>query len=626
MKKHALTFSTRRILPALLAASLSAAAGAATVSYVSTSLNPAQKFNLRVDGKPFYPANIQVRLDKLRYYWNFDAAAREAVVARAAADGFNTISVPIHWAEVEPRKDVFDWTILDEYMGLASKYNLKLELLWFGQNSGGHTQWLGDPGTNPVHLRTPDYVLYSPSPSSTATTSDYTILRNASAYTLDLNDNNLKAREKYVVSQVMNHVATWDAGTNGGKHTVVGVQLGNEVTGYNGVSFPADLVISYLNDIGAAVKQSPYSVWTRINCVQGMPAGRIASNEALRSSVGTNIDFVGVDLYGIGASTVQTTLPYQGFNYRMIMESGAEVASAALFQLAALSGNNAYDHYDMLGPDGHGLYDRSGATGFVENGSYVADVRTVNKLINSDIQDLAVKSHGYGLFVHNWAGNSTSATTGVEGIAYTPATTDSQGISISRSNTEIVLMSTKGGTFTYLSSLGVNGASKGYFDANNAWVNQGSVSYGSTSITLGAGQTVRLTRPNTGAVTGVRRQAEFTTYGGGAVSESGYLGFAGNGYVNLPSAGGYVSWANVDGLGGGTRTLSIRFANGGTTSRSATLTINGAARTITFPTTGSWTTYQQLAISTSLNSGTANTVRIDSTGQDAGNIDEIEVR
>lgn len=51
-----------------------------------------------------------------------------------------------------------------------------------------------------------------------------------------------------------------------------------------------------------------------------------------------------------------------------------------------------------------------------------------------------------------------------------------------------------------------------------------------------------------------------------------------------------------------------------------------APRTITFPVTGAWTTYQQLAISTSLNSGSVNTVRIGSAGEDAGNIDEIEVR
>lgn len=619
----------RRCLPGLVAALLAAqasSAGAVTVSSVSTSLANSQKYYLVVDGKPAYQTSVQIRLDKLRYYWNFDAAARDAVVARAAADGFNTIVVPIHWYEVEPAKDTFSWTILDEYMGLASKYNLKLEILWMGQNSGGHVQWLGDPAVNPIHLRVPDYVLYSPSPSSTATTSDYSVRRDMSAYTLDLADNNLKAREKYVVSQLMNHVATWDAGSNAGKHTLVGIQIDNEVRGYNNLTFPTSLIISYMSDVAAAVKESPYVIWTRMNCVSSDTNSRISSNEAQRTASGTNIDFVGTDLYGINSTTVQTVLPYQGANYRMIMESGAEVSTAAIFQMAALSGNNGYRHYDMLGPDGHGLYDRSGSTGFVQHGAYVDDVRTLNKLINSDIQDIALKSNGYGLFVHNWAGNSTAATTGVEGIAYTPASTTSQGISISRSNTEIVLMSTKGGTFTYPSTLGVNGASQGYFDSNNTWVNQGTVAYGSTSITLAAGQTVRLTRPNTGAVTGIRRQAEFATIGGGATVESSSLGFAGNGYVNLPTSGGYVSFANVDGLGGGTRTLLIRFANGGTSPRSATLTINGVARTITFLVTGAWTTYQQLAISTSLNSGAVNTVRIDSTGQDGGNIDEIEVR
>jgi len=619
----------RRCLPGLVAALLAAqasSAGAVTVSNVATSLANSQKYYLVVDGKPAYQTSVQIRLDKLRYYWNFDATARDAVVARAAADGFNTIVVPIHWYEVEPAKDTFSWTILDEYMALASKYNLKLEILWMGQNSGGHVQWLGDPAVNPIHLRVPDYVLYSPSPSSTATTSDYSVRRDMSAYTLDLADNNLKAREKYVVSQLMNHVAIWDAGSNAGKHTLVGIQIDNEVRGYNNLTFPTSLIISYMSDVAAAVKESPYVIWTRMNCVSSDTNSRISTNEAQRTASGTNIDFIGTDLYGINSTTVQTILPYQGANYRMIMESGAEVSTAAIFQMAALSGNNGYRHYDMLGPDGHGLYDRSGSTGFVQHGAYVNDVRTLNKLINSDIQDIAVKSNGYGLFVHNWAGNSAAATTGVEGIAYTPASTTSQGISISRSNTEIVLMSTKGGTFTYPSTLGVNGASQGYFDSNNTWVNKGTVAYGSTSITLAAGQTVRLTRPDTGAVTGIRRQAEFATIGGGATVESSSLGFAGNGYVNLPTSGGYVSFANVDGLTGGTRTLLIRFANGGTSPRSTTLTINGAARTITFPVTGAWTTYQQLAISTSLNSGAVNTVRIDSTGQDGGNIDEIEVR
>lgn len=468
------------------------------ISCVDHSLNGSQKVVLRIDGKPFYMTNIQIRLDKLRYYWGWDAAARDAIVARAAADGFNTVSLPIHWYEVEPKKNKFDWTILDEYVGLAQKYHLKMELLWFGQNSGGHVQWLGDPATNPVHLRTPDYVLYSPAPGSSATTSDYTIRRDMSNYTLDLADKRLRARETYVLGRVMEHIASWDA-AHGSKHIVVGVQLDNEVRGINHLSFPESLVVSYLSAVGGAVKHSKYVVWTRLNCVYSDTASRIDANKSLRSASGTNIDFVGIDLYGIQASTVRSALPNGSRNYRMITESGADVSNAPQFQLAALAGNNAYDYYDMCGPDGHGLYDRAGAANCTPHGWYIHDVQVVNRLLNSDVTDIAIKAQGSGLFVHNWAGNSTIASKGIDGITFVPRSPISQAISIRRSDTDIVLMNTEGGTFIYPSALGINGASEGYFDYRNQWIDEGSISFTSTSISPPAGVTVRLTRANTKA-------------------------------------------------------------------------------------------------------------------------------
>ena len=174
------------------------------ISNVDTSLEGTQKYVLRVTGTPFYMTNIQLRLDLLRYSeeWSMDLC--EKLVAQVAADGFNTVSVPVHWYEVEPKKDRFDWTILDSYLKLVNKYGLKMEMLWFGANSGGHVQWLGRPNKNAVHLRTPDYVLYSPSPSSKETTSEFTIRRDMSDYTLDIADDRLRERETYVLKEVMN--------------------------------------------------------------------------------------------------------------------------------------------------------------------------------------------------------------------------------------------------------------------------------------------------------------------------------------------------------------------------------------------------------------------------------------
>lgn len=155
------------IISLLVAGLFYSKASANVISYVDTSLDGSQKYVLRVDGKPFYMTNIQVRMDVMRYSDRWSAETREALVARLAADGFNTLSIPVHWYEVEPEKDKFDWTILDEYLQLTNKYNLKMEMLWFGTNSGGHTQWLNPQWANtskadPVHLRVPDYVLYTP--------------------------------------------------------------------------------------------------------------------------------------------------------------------------------------------------------------------------------------------------------------------------------------------------------------------------------------------------------------------------------------------------------------------------------------------------------------------------------
>ncbi len=64
-------------------------------------------------------------------------------------------------------------------------------------------------------------------------------------------------------------------------------------------------IIDYYSYVGAAVKQSEYVVWTRLNCVSWETAGRVDANEKKRVNGGTNIDFVGVDIYGADAGMIK---------------------------------------------------------------------------------------------------------------------------------------------------------------------------------------------------------------------------------------------------------------------------------------------------------------------------------
>ncbi|MBN1311605.1 MAG: cellulose binding domain-containing protein [Anaerolineae bacterium] len=120
-------------------------------------------------------------------------------------------------------------------------------------------------------------------------------------------------------------------------------------------------------------------------------------------------------------------------------------------------------------------------------------------------------------------------------------------------------------------------------------------------------------------------QAEYAVLGGGVAVETEHGGYAGAGYVNFPADGGYVEYQNVDGGTGGSRTLQFRFALGADSARTGQLTVNGASQNITFQPTGTWDSWTILDIAVNLNAGTNNTVRLQSTGQDLANQDQMEV-
>lgn len=82
---------------------------------------------------------------------------------------------------------------------------------------------------------------------------------------------------------------------------------------------------------------------------------------------------------------------------------------------------------------------------------------------------------------------------------------------------------------------------------------------------------------------------------------------------------------NVDGRGGGSKTLRIRSALGVSAARTGRLVVNGVGTDITFSATGAWTTWMTQNVAVTLNNDTTNTIRLESNGQDLANIDQVEV-
>lgn len=113
--------------------------------------------------------------------------------------------------------------------------------------------------------------------------------------------------------------------------------------------------------------------------------------------------------------------------------------------------------------------------------------------------------------------------------------------------------------------------------------------------------------------------------GTGMIREKTNAGWNGQGYVNFPTTGGTMTLNNVRAAATGTKTLRIRFALGGTATRTGQLVVNGVTTSITFNATGAFTTWATKDVSISLNSGTTNTIQLKSNGADLANVDEVTV-
>jgi Pectate lyase/Carbohydrate binding module (family 35) len=107
--------------------------------------------------------------------------------------------------------------------------------------------------------------------------------------------------------------------------------------------------------------------------------------------------------------------------------------------------------------------------------------------------------------------------------------------------------------------------------------------------------------------------------------DSNWAGFSGSGFCNGTNAVGAGAQFTVNASTSGTATLGVRFANGTTTARPASLIVNGSTvQTPSFEGTGAWSTWVTRTLSVSVNVG-SNTIRLNpTTSNGLPNVDYLD--
>ncbi len=326
---------------------------------VSKLITEAGRTYVEVEGSPFPILGAQVRLDALVNCDKLSIDQIEAYFIKAKELGVNCIQLPFWWNLIEPKQDQFDFTFVDQMLSFANKYDLKIELLWFGSNM------IGDS----FSFLVPQYVLSNV---------DIRLSRNDEAsfwnyygyqYSLKLNHPWLLERESNAVTRLFDFIREWDE-DNGKKHPVIVAQIHNEPDGfvrwrldqkqisyYRGSLLSKEeawtMTLEALDALGKAVKASTYQVITRTNVISG--DGVKPYSEAPNASPAdifalSGIDMVSFDPYMETVDQIKKeVMAYKSLpgNYPLIAENKGSYTNTPSLMLTAVAIGGGYDLYDL---------------------------------------------------------------------------------------------------------------------------------------------------------------------------------------------------------------------------------------------------------------------------------------
>ncbi|CAM5440982.1 hypothetical protein [Streptomyces afghaniensis 772] [Streptomyces afghaniensis] len=264
-----------------------------------------------------------------------------------------------------------------------------------------------------------------------------------------------------------------------------------------------------------------------------------------------------------------------------------------------------------------------------------------NYILNPDIQaDRIIVSSVRGW--RNLGGSVTNVNGGVNGSRFALQVSNGGGV-------EQRIESVPAGTYTLslhargsagqVVITGANGSQRTLgIPASSGWAKREltgiALPSGAATVTVRAsgsgGVTVNqlsLVKTSADAPSGQRYEAETAPAVCQGTIDSNQAGFSGSGFCNGSAAAGAFAQFTVTPATAGTATVAVRFANGSTSgARPANLIVNGSTvGTVSFESTGAWTTWTTKTVTVSLNAG-SNTIRLDpTTAAGLPNVDYLDV-
>lgn len=193
----------------------------------------------------------------------------EDYFAIAKETGMNTMEIAIMWSEIETSYDVYDFSHVETYLNYAKKYDLKLNLEWYGSLVDGEFHSVNVPSY--VSMDTAKYPVIADM-FDFANYGRCKILKWDHPLLLD--------RESKALYSMMNYIGEWNA-KNNRYDPVISVQIGQgadrfqrwridayKVKNESGELFDSEsawsMIKTYLNSIAKAVKFSSYKALTRV--------------------------------------------------------------------------------------------------------------------------------------------------------------------------------------------------------------------------------------------------------------------------------------------------------------------------------------------------------------------------